>query len=198
MTTPEPRDLDADLEQLWEQLVRLNAHLREHTRREHGRINPFAENLFSWKEKGEYAGGKDVTVYDSATIIGDVEIGDHSWVGPFCMLDGTGRLRIGRFCSIATGAQVQTHDTVKWAVSGGALGYEYSPVTIEDHCFIGAHAVVTRGVTVGTGSVVAAGAVVTRDIAPRSIVAGVPAKVVGAVRIDGDDVRFEFEGEPVS
>ena len=114
------------------------------------------------------------------------------------MLDGTGGLRIGRYCSIATGAQVQTHDTVKWAISGGALGYEYSPVTIEDQCFIGAHAVVTRGVTVGTGTLVAAGAVVTRDVPAFSIVAGVPAKVVGRVHIDGDEVRLEFEGEPTS
>lgn len=196
--TTEPGNLDPELQRLWEQLVRLNAHLRNQTRRDHGRINPFTENLFSWKEKGAYAGGEDVTIYDSATIIGDVEIGNHSWVGPFCMLDGTGGLRIGRYCSIATGAQVQTHDTVKWAISGGALGYEYSPVTIEEQCFIGAHAVVTRGVTVGTGTLVAAGAVVTRDVPPFSIVAGVPAKVVGRVRIDGDNVRLEFEGEPVS
>lgn len=195
--TTDSGPLDPELQRLWEQLVRLNAHLREQALRDHGRINPFTENLFAWKEKGAYAGGADVTVYDSATIIGDVEIGDHSWVGPFCMLDGTGGLRIGRYCSIATGAQVQTHDTVRWAISGGVLDYEYSPVTIEDHCFIGAHAVVTRGVTVGTESLVAAGAVVTKDIPPRSIVAGVPAKVVGTVRVDGDDVRFEFEGEPI-
>lgn len=194
----ESGNLDPELQRLWDQLVRLNAHLREQARGDHGRINPFAENLFSWKEKGAYAGCEDVTIYDSATIIGDVEIGDHSWVGPFCMLDGTGGLRIGRNCSIATGAQLQTHDTVKWAVSGGRLDYEYSPVTIEDCCFIGAHAVVTRGVTVGTETLVAAGAVVTRDVPPRSIVAGVPAKVVGSVRIEGDEVRLEFEGEPVS
>jgi acetyltransferase-like isoleucine patch superfamily enzyme len=174
--------------------VRLNERLRDRVRSEHDRINPFAENLFAWKEKGAYAGGVDVTVYDSTTIIGDVVSGDHSWIGPFCMLDGTGGLRIGRYCSVAMGAQLQTHDTVKWALSGGRLAYEYSPVTIEDHCFIGAQAVVTRGVTVGTESVVAAGAVVTRDVPPRSIVAGVPAEIVGAVHLDGDEVRLEIDG----
>ena len=174
--------------------MRLNEQLRDRVRASHDRINPFAENLFGWKEKGAFVGGVDVTIYDSTTIIGDVVIGDHSWIGPFCMLDGTGGLRIGSYCSVATGAQLQTHDTVRWALSGGRLGYEYSPVTIEDHCFIGAQAVVTRGVTVGTQSVVAAGAVVTRDVPPRTIVAGVPAVSVGAVRLEGEDVRLEIDG----
>ena len=59
--TTEPGNLDPELQRLWDQLARLNAQLREQARRDHGRINPFTENLFSWKEKGAYAGGEDVT-----------------------------------------------------------------------------------------------------------------------------------------
>ncbi|WP_458010917.1 acyltransferase [Candidatus Solincola sp.] len=55
----------------------------------------------------------------------------------------------------------------------------YGPVVIEEDCWIGSHAVILKGVTVGTGAVVAAGSVVTRDVPPFAIVAGVPARVIG-------------------
>ena len=196
MTRPDEVELAEELRTLWERLIELNEQLRDHTRNRHGRVNPFAENLFDWKEKGSFVGGVDVTVYDSATVIGDVKIGSHSWVGPFCLLDGTGGLSIGSHCSIATGAQLQTHDTIRWAVSGGRLPYDYSPVTVEDRCFIGASAVVTRGVTIGSGSVVGAGAVVTSDVPPGSVVVGVPARVVGNVEFEGDDVSIRYDADP--
>jgi acetyltransferase-like isoleucine patch superfamily enzyme len=52
------------------------------------------------------------------------------------------------------------------------------PVTIEDDVWIGANAVVLPGVRIGTHAVVAAGAIVTKDVPPHSLVAGVPAKVI--------------------
>ncbi len=60
-------------------------------------------------------------------------------------------------------------------------GNDMRPIKIERDCFIAAHAVITSGVTIGRGSLVAAGAVVTRDVPERSIVAGIPATVVGKV-----------------
>ena len=179
-------ELDADLLQLWEQLLRLRSTLRDATRARYGRINPFDEDLFDWKEKGVFAGGKDVTIYDSATVVGDVTIGDHTWIGPFCSLDGTGGLTIGSYCSISSGTHLMTHDTVKWALSGGKLAYEYAPIRIGDHCFLGVSSVVTRGVAIGDCCVVGAGAVVTGDLAPMSIAAGVPARVIGRVEIADD------------
>jgi len=53
-----------------------------------------------------------------------------------------------------------------------------SAIVVEDDVWLGAGAIVVAGVTVGRGSVVAAGAVVTRDVPPRSVVAGVPARLV--------------------
>lgn len=180
------------LEQLRQQLVALRDRLREHTWRTYKRVNPFVEDLSPWRAKGEFFGGENVTMYDSTTVIGEVRIGDRTWVGPFCMLDGGGGLTIGANCSISTGVQLMSHDTVRWAVSGGAAAYEYAPIRIGDCCFIGTHAVVVKGVTVGEHSVVAAGAVVTKDVAPYSIVAGVPARPIGRVLVDGSDVRFEY------
>lgn len=56
-----------------------------------------------------------------------------------------------------------------------------APIVIEDDVWIGAAAVVTQGVTIGAGSVVAAGAVVPRDVPPRTLVAGVPARVIKSI-----------------
>jgi acetyltransferase-like isoleucine patch superfamily enzyme len=179
-------DLDEALLQLWYQLRELHFKLREHTWSKYRRVNPFNENLFEWREKGQFITGKDITIYDSTTVVGEVTIGNHSWIGPFCSLDGTGGLSIGEYCSISAGTHIQTHDTINWALSGGQMPYEYSPVRVGRCCFIGANAVITRGVTVGDQCLVAAGAVVTHDVPTCSIAAGVPARVIGHIKIAGD------------
>jgi acetyltransferase-like isoleucine patch superfamily enzyme len=185
--------LDADLDRLWLQLRALHVKLRNQTWLKYKRANPFIEDLFDWREKGEFIGGRDVTIYDSTTIVGDVKIGDHTWVGPFCSLDGTGGLSIGNHCSIAAGTHILTHDTVAFSLSGGKLPYEYAPVVIGDCCFIGVNSVVTRGVTIADHCLVAAGAVVTQDVPPMSIVAGVPAKVIGRVELRDDTVTLRID-----
>src|SRR3954451_15281154 len=133
--------------------------LRAETRERHGRINPFAEDLSDWAERGAYwtDGERGVTIYDSTTVVGDVTIGESTWMGPFCSLDGTGGLAIGAWCSISAGVQLVTHDTIARSLTAGRRGPERSPVRVGDRCFLGTHAVVTRGVTIGEGCVVAAG-----------------------------------------
>ena len=118
--------LDDDLLRLARPLRGLGGKLRAHAWQEYGRVNPFVEDLFDWKEKGQFVRGMDVTIYESSTVVGDVTIGDHTWVGPFCLLDGSGSLSIGSYCSISTGCQILTHDTIRWAVSGGRAPSESS------------------------------------------------------------------------
>lgn len=66
----------------------------------------------------------------------------------------------------------------------------YGPVLIEEDCWIGSHAVILKGVTVGEGAIVAAGAVVTRDVPAFAIVGGVPARVIGDRRESGPNGRY--------
>lgn len=187
--------MDNALIQLRDQLVELHKKLRDKSYGEHNRMNPFSEDLFDWKERGEYwaGAGKNVTIYNTTTVIGDVNIGSDTWVGPFCALDGSGGLTIGNFCSISSGVQVVTHDTVRWALSGGREDRETAPIRIGDCCFIGSHAIITKGVSIGNNCLIGAGAVVTEDIPSFSIAAGLPAKVIGTVSCDeSGQVNLEY------
>ena len=179
---------------LLESLKAIQREFRKDTYQKYQRINPFFEDLCDWKEKGHFwTNEKNVTIYDSVTIAGDVKIGDNTWIGSFVNLDGTGGLEIGKNCSIASGCQVLSHDTIAWAISGGREGYSYKKTIIGDNCFLGTHSTITKGVILGKESVVGAGAVVTKSFSNNSILAGVPAKLIGKTIIDSENGKVTFE-----
>lgn len=107
-----------------------------------------------------------------------VVIGRRGWINADCYLDASDQIRIGDDVAIAQRVLVltQTHQVGRPDRRAGTL--DTAPVTIGDGCWIGAGAVVLPGVTIGAGSIVAAGAVVNRDVAPNTLVAGVPARPV--------------------
>ena len=110
--------------------------------------------------------------------VGDVMIGDHTRIG----LHNTviGPVTIGNHVNLAQGITITAlnHNFEDPDKKIDEQGISTSAVTIEDDVWIGANAVVLPGVTIGNHSVVAAGAVVTKDVPPHSLVAGVPAKVI--------------------
>lgn len=127
-----------------------------------------------------------------AWIVGEPVIGEGTWIGAFTLVDGSGGLVIGRGCDISSGAHIYTHSSVRRCVSGRTYPeVDRAPVVIGDHVFIGANAVVNMGVTIGESAVVAAGAVVTRDVPAFTVVGGVPARPIGRVVCEGTDVRIE-------
>lgn len=129
--------------------------------------------------------------HQHAWIIGEPEIGEGTWIGAFTVIDGSGGLRIGSGCDISCGAQIYTHSSAKRCVSGRAYPeVDREPTTIGDRVFIGANAVIQMGVTIGDGAVVGAGAVVTTDVAPGSVVGGVPARPLATVDLEDDQVTF--------
>ncbi|HLJ55320.1 MAG TPA: acyltransferase [Chthonomonadaceae bacterium] len=87
-------------------------------------------------------------------------------------------ITIGDGAVLAPGVRILCHDAACRALVGGTW---VAPVTIGAGAFIGTEVVLMPGVTVGEGALVAAGAVVTRDVAPGEIVAGVPARPIGSV-----------------
>ena len=121
---------------------------------------------------------------DSAQVIGDVEIGEESSVWMLCVIRGdVHRIRIGNRSNVQDGTIIHvmkdTHPTTignDVTIGHGAIVHG---CTIEDRCLIGMGAIILNGVTVGTGSIVAAGTLLPEgmQIPPRSLVMGSPGKV---------------------
>ena len=133
----------SDPRELFDALTSLVAHRREAMRDNWHRDLPFQELLSDrWKRAEKLGFGEGASIYETSFVYGDVKVGRNTWIGPYTLLDGSGGLTIGDFCSISAGVQIYTHDTVKWAVTGGKAAYERAPVTIGDCCHIGANVVV--------------------------------------------------------
>jgi acetyltransferase-like isoleucine patch superfamily enzyme len=105
-----------------------------------------------------------------------VRIGAYSRINRDCCLDVRGSIWIGDNVSISPEVMILT---AAHGVDDPEFRVETRRVVIEDHVYVGSRALILPGVTLGRGSVVAAGAVVTRDVPPLAIVAGVPARPVG-------------------
>lgn len=114
--------------------------------------------------------------------VGDVTIGNHTRVGIHCTVIGP--VCIGNHVNLAQGITV-TALNHNFADSNRIIdeqGISTKPVVIGDDVWIGANAVILPGVTIGRHVVVAAGAVVTKDVPDYSLVAGVPAKEIKKLR----------------
>jgi len=110
--------------------------------------------------------------------VGDVIIGDHTRIGLHNTIIGP--VDIGSHVNLAQGITVSAlnHNFSDTKKRIDEQGVSTNQVTIEDDVWVGANAVILPGVTIGEHCVVAAGAVVTKDVPPHSLVAGVPAKVI--------------------
>ncbi|TAK01687.1 MAG: acyltransferase [Chloroflexota bacterium] len=161
---------------------------------------PFGELVSDrWRRAADLGFGEGASIYDSSYVYGDVSVGPHTWIGPFTLLDGSGGLIIGEHCSISAGVHIYTHDTVAWAVSGGRVAAQRSPVVIGGNTYIGSQAIVARGVTIGDHCVIGAGSFVNRSIPPYTVAMGTPCRVVGRVEVDASGrvtLHYETESGP--
>ena len=172
------------------------AEKRQEMKDRYDRVLPSGELIFNRFDKGAYLRcGEGSSVYDTSVVMGDVEIGDHVWVGPYTLLEGSNaKLKIGNFVSIDAGVMIYTHDSTRYYVSGGKDPFVSGDVTIGDNTVIGTMSMIGCGVTVGKHCVIAAHSYVNRDVPDYSIAAGVPARVIGRVKIDEDGhASFEYD-----
>ncbi|MGD8598804.1 MAG: acyltransferase [Anaerolineae bacterium] len=130
-----------------------------------------------WLSRGCY-----VVAYHNAAV----QIAAQAYIGHRCLLYGHGGIQVGRDVLMANDVQLicGNHTYARRDVPIRAQPTVEEPIVIEDDVWLGASAIVLGGVTVGRGSVVGAGSVVTRDLPPYSIARGVPAQVVG---VRGDE-----------
>lgn len=118
---------------------------------------------------------EQVTIGNNAVILMGAIINKGAKIGEETMIDMNavigGRSVIGKRCHIGAGV----------VIAGVIEPISVGPVNIEDDVFIGANAVILEGVHIAQGAVVASGAVVTKDISPYTVVAGIPAKIIKKV-----------------
>ncbi|PWL30932.1 MAG: chloramphenicol acetyltransferase [Roseivirga sp. XM-24bin3] len=126
--------------------------------------------------------GKNTKVHLNTAIDQNCVIGNYTYIGR--NTDVT-KSEIGNYCSIANGVKIGQgeHDLKNFSTSVRFTKDPYNdllqePCTLGHDVWVGANAVILRGVTVGTGAVVGANAVVTKDVAPYSVVVGVPAREI--------------------
>jgi len=122
--------------------------------------------------------GKGSTIHMWANFFNPrgIEIGEDTILGDHCFLDGRAPIKIGNHVDIAS--QVLIYNS-KHDINDPEFKAVEAPVEIEDYVFIGPRAIIMPGKKIGRGAVVAAGAIVTHDVPPGKIVAGVPARIIG-------------------
>jgi acetyltransferase-like isoleucine patch superfamily enzyme len=109
-----------------------------------------------------------------------LDIGEECFLGDECLLDLAEGVRLERQVTLAERVLILTHTNVGYHDHPLQAGFPAmaAPVVIENGCFLGANVTVLPGIRVGEQSFVAAGSVVTADVPPRTLVAGVPARPV--------------------
>lgn len=128
--------------------------------------------------------GADVYVGHGAILkgyhAGEMRIGDGTWIGQRCFFHSAGDLTIGRNVGVGPGVKIITssHEEAGRDVPILHASLRFAPVVIEDDADLGVGSVVLPGVTIGRGAQVGAGSIVTRDVAPYTVVAGNPARLL--------------------
>ena len=126
---------------------------------------------------GKYAIIRPSNIYGGSIGEG-LTMGDNSNIGPYNYIGCSGKITIGNNVMLAPRVSIYAENHVfdHPEILIRDQGVEKKEVIIEDDCWIAANSILLAGVTIGKGSVVAAGSVVTENVPPYSVVAGVPAK----------------------
>jgi len=172
--------------------------------RSHQFVNPWYLNIFGpdirMGSHGNITAAKDAHVklhiWGRDDSSGHIAIGDFVFIGPGVRITAYDEVNIGDNCLIASGVYITDSD---WhgIYDRVNLPSDYTPVNIGNNVWIGDHATILKGVSIGENSIVGSGSVVTRDIAPNTIVAGNPAKVVKQLDPDAPKyVRGDLLSQP--
>lgn len=126
--------------------------------------------------------GENVRIFNHVIFqgSGSLKIGKNSFINPYSVIGVNQEIQIGENVMIATGVSIRDtdhnfEDLTKPMIS---QGIKTAPIFIRDNVWVGHGAVITKGVTINDGAIVAANAVVTKDVPKNAIVGGVPAKLI--------------------
>lgn len=154
---------------------------------------PFEEAVFDRWERAKRLGfGKGTSVYNSSIIFYPIKVGKNCWIGPNTILDGSGGLEIGNFCTISCGVQVYSHNNVLQTLSSKTMPIERAQVTIGNNVYIGPNTVISSGTTIGNYCVIGVGTFVNKDLPSNSIAVGQPARIIGEVEIQDNQISLKY------
>jgi virginiamycin A acetyltransferase len=148
-------------------------------------VNQALKSYSRMKFRGKV--GEDVNIHWQSQINGNVYVDKHTNINGPCYLSGT--VEIGKWCAIAHGFRARsTNHEIKYANMQAKLSVRYGfrdvhgvskgPIQIDHACWIGDRVTVLSGVHVGSGAVLGAWTVVTKDVPPFAIIAGCPGRIV--------------------
>lgn len=137
----------------------------------------FGRSCFLFPNMGIFSKGDRLTV------------GDHAFINQHVFFDAAGSITIGNYCQIGNGVSLITSSHEIPIQENRLRPPTASPIVIEDYVWICANATVLPGVTIGRGSIIAAGAIVTKNVPKYSIMAGIPAKSIGTVALPTHEWR---------
>ncbi|WP_051249604.1 acyltransferase [Maridesulfovibrio zosterae] len=135
------------------------------------------------RENGKIIFCNNVTIEGYCRFVsareGTIKVGEGSIVTAYALINGGEDLIIGRQCIIGPRASINANEHVfRRNTPVRSSGFDHEPIYIEDDCWLAANVTVMKGVTLSKGSIVGAGAVVTKSTEPYSINVGIPAKKV--------------------
>lgn len=118
------------------------------------------------------------TITGGSKLVNQLQIGKECWINRQCYIEVHADVKLGDRAGLGQQSMILTQAHHMGPPERRYADIEARPVTIGAGVWVGARAVVLPGVTIGDGAVIAAGAVVTKDVAPNTVVAGVPAAVI--------------------
>ena len=151
-----------------------------------------------FRKKWRKANAHNQTFVKSCFDTASVRVGNHTYGCIDAQISNGGKLEIGHYCSIAEGVKflvsadhpldhISSYPFRTKLLTGEPEATSKGNILVEDDVWIGCRVTVLSGVRIGQGAVVAAGALVTKDVPPYAIVGGVPAKVI----------KYRFEPEMI-
>lgn len=151
----------------------------------HGKLQAKWVNSIRGAFKTEVIGNGSITIgrflmsrgplYLKSVNDGKLTVGEDVFFNHNCSITCAEKVTIGNHCMFTNNIVIIDHDHV---IGGNGVTGKLTarPVIIEDHVWCGANVTITKGVHIGAGAVIAAGAVVTKEVPPKAVMAGVPAK----------------------
>jgi len=124
---------------------------------------------------------KSVEIFYPIVYVGNIEIGENTYFMKYCELvtGSTSKIVIGSNCAIAKNVTIRALTHIKGAPLKRTSNLTEKDVLIGDNCWIGANVFIKEGVVLGNDCIIGANSVVTKSFPSKSIIGGVPAKILG-------------------